>query len=73
MKYKVSEYLPGIGYFIEKFSGKDKIDHFSCAVHFNVPCGIPATEEDIKIESKIIADEVCRALNAYKVKPKKSK
>lgn len=67
-KYKVSNYLPKIGFLVERYSGKvdyfNKIASFSCIVSFGCPVGIPATDSDIEKESLVYANEVCAALNA---------
>jgi len=67
-KYKVSDYMPGVGYLIEQYSGKidhfDKVESFSCIVSFNCPVGAPITDSEIEKESLAYANEVCAALNA---------
>ena len=66
-KYKVSDYIPKIGFLVERYSGKvdyfNKVTSFSCVVSFGCPVGIPATDSDIEKESLVYANEVCAALN----------
>jgi hypothetical protein len=65
-KYKVSSYIPKIGFLVERYSGNlnKKETSFSCIVSFSCPVGIPATDSDIEKESLLYANEVCAALNA---------
>jgi hypothetical protein len=65
-KFKVSKFIPGIGFLVERYFGKicpeNKSGTFNCFVSFN-GAGLPITEEDYEIESKNYADMVCKALN----------
>jgi hypothetical protein len=67
-KFKVTDYIPGYGYLICMYAGstnhpENRMDGFSCFVNSNIPKDACPTDQDIKDSSKILADQVCSALN----------
>jgi hypothetical protein len=66
IKYKVSNFIPKVGFLIEKYidgiKPENRSDTFSCIVSFNA-AGLPIQEADFERASRDYATEICKALN----------